>query len=152
MSWEPRGANNTQDTWLLSKGGKGQRRRREVGSWEAFPRLHPLAAARCSTGNTSHDWWSLCNSPGPALRCRSDSSVQTNPHWALRQRPSRALDLFKSVFCNYFSLLYFFSRFYADGWRIKLHLKKYGFFWVVPLLKQILNHVIQSPFWLIGSL
>lgn len=53
------------------------------------------------------------------------SSVQTNPNSTPLTEILLGLGLLKFVFCNYFSLLCFFSRFYAKlhGWRVKLCLK-----------------------------
>lgn len=93
------------------------------------------------------------HSLGAALHQHS-SAIQTHLYKQIQiqlpwQRSSRELGLLKFVFCNYFSLLCFFSGFYAKlhGWRVKLCLDLgCDLFWVVPLLEQILNHVIQSPF------
>lgn len=110
-------------------------------STSPVPALHQNYVSQQSLGAAPYQHSS-------AIQTHLYKQIQIQLPW---QRSSWGLGLLKFVFCNYFSLLCFFSRFYA-----KLHgssfVQKIWFFWVVPLLGRILNHVIQSPFWLIGSL
>lgn len=115
-------ASNTQTVGegSVGEGKAGSRRlflRKALGSTSTspVPHLHQDCLSQQSLGAALYQHSS-------AIHTHLYKQIQIQLPW---QRSSQGLGLLKFVFCNYFSLLCFFSRFYAKlhGWRVKLCLK-----------------------------